>query len=153
MNALNGVIQTVVASTWALHYGGIGWALVVAAVVMTILAFAMVVGSWRWLEFAIRPEISTVVRFDEAALLLERTGRRGKREHGTLPLRKVKTVRLFPEALTVSGALRIFLIVPRRALTDDGAPVMRYFADRLVGRAMLQRSSTSVTTIVNTALR
>ncbi len=113
----------------------------------------MVVGSWRWLEFAIRPEISTVVRFDEAALLLERTGRRGKREHGTLPLRKVKTVRLFPEALTVSGALRIFLIVPRRALTDDGAPVMRYFADRLVGRAMLQRSSTSVTTIVNTALR
>jgi len=134
-------------------YGGLllssrGWqdkpSLAFMGAYLVLIAIAMATRFQRLSD--IKPQTESVVSFDADGIRLARHSRFVR----TVAYTRIARVRLLESALVIESRWLPAIGIPRRALPSDGAQLIEFFEDRLVGKSMLQRQPQS-TTIVNTA--
>ncbi len=124
------------------------WALLSGVIVMLVLTLTTLADPTRLQRLLLRPQIGTIVTFDDLGITVRRRAARPGRTK-RIALAKIRSVRRTPGALFIFGRVLPLVTIPLRALPDGGAQIMSYFEDRLIATHLLRRSS-SLTTIVNT---
>ncbi len=112
------------------------WSLYI--VVMTLRAFE---------QCTVRPQPKTKLTFDETGFSLERAGLEARARH--VACTRVRSVRSTSETIGIYGAWGPYSIIPKSALPDEGAQLMRFFADRIVTQGLSESRSGGVTIIDN----
>ena len=146
------VLQSVSIVGRLLRYHGkdpVDWALLGAdACLLAAIIFCLATRR-RWHTLFVRAHRAVTIRFKDTGLEVSSGSERGANERN-IPFERIRTVRLLPEALFIQEARKPIVLIPTRALPDDGAQLMLYFDEHLVAKGMLRRSAFGRTTIVNT---
>jgi hypothetical protein len=118
----------------------LGWVFLSAYVVLGGMVVAM-----RYRRFAVNTGPTKMI-FDSRGIQVVQDSRAIR----TIPYARIARVRILPSVIVVEVRWARPIALARRAVPNSGAPLIRIFEDRLVGKHMLVRQSpTSV--IVNTA--
>jgi hypothetical protein len=142
---LNVVVGLTTAGFHFLWYGIhdlLGWFL--------LATYSVVIGAVIAKRYVLYGDASKPLR---AKLIVDGLGVRLVRNTGavrTIAYAQIARVRMLPSVIVVEPRWASAIAVPRRALRDDGAQLIRIFEDRLVAKRMLVRQSPS-SVIVNTA--
>ena len=114
-----------------------------------IVMFGLSALSMWWRMRAVKAAKGVTVSFELDGIRVT-DGKRNAPPARSYALRRIASVRQLPEAIVIVPKGEAAIVLPRRVLASDGADVMHFFRDRLVGKRMLQWPTAS-TTIVNTA--
>jgi len=118
------------------------WAFIIA-----YLAFAVSIVGARFRRFSeITPHNASVVSFDTDGVRLVRRSRFVRR----FAYARIARVRVLRSTLVIEPRRLPAIGIPLRALPSDGAQLIEFFEDRLVGKRLLRRQSQS-TIVANTA--
>lgn len=126
-----------------------GWRSTFAWGVIAFYGVYFVSMTWQTFErCTIPPHSKTTLTFDRTSFSLETNDPRVGAKR--ILCARVRSVRSTSEALAIYGILRPYTVIPRSALPDDGAQLMRFFADRIVSQGLSETTRRGVTTLDNT---
>jgi hypothetical protein len=118
-------------------------------VLFCVMLSAFVAPRW-WERLLLKPQIGTKITFDATGIEIDCGTASVKNGARHVAFTKIRSVRLMADALLIMGYFKPIVIIPKRALPDDGRHVMSFFEDRLIAKGMLRRAPVGRSTIVNT---